>query len=361
MHRRKFLTGAALGATGLGLAAPVCADGPRLQWRLASSVTHSNEVIWQGLESLARRVAAATGGKFQIQLFNAGELVPAFGVLDAVKDGTLQLGHSSGFYYIGKDPTFAFDTTLPFGLNSRQQTAWMFEGGGLGLLRELYRDYNIHNIPCGDLGVLMGGWFRKEIHTAADLKGLKFRISGLAGQVLAKLGATPQVIASSETYPALERGTIDAAKLSGPADDEKSGLNRIAKYYYAPGWADGCLQISLMVNLDAWHGLPPAYQAILESAAMRVHVDMQAGYDVANAAAIRRLVASGTQLRRFPNEVLEAIYAAAMLLYDEIGAKNPRFKSVYDHWRRFRGQQIAWFGVAERPFDNFMARSMGSK
>lgn len=350
MRRRDFLAAAPLAT----LAIPARAEGPRIQWRLAASVTQANDLIWAGLNSVARSVAAATGGRFQIQLFSPGELVPAFGVLDAVKDGTIQIGQSSSFYYTGKDPIFAFDTALPFGLNSRQQTAWLMEGGGRELMREVFADWNIYNLPCGNTGTQMGGWFRNEIHDLRDLKGLKFRISGLAGQVLTRLGVTPQMIPAADTYPALERGTIDAAKLSGPHDDERAGVNRVARYYYAPGWAEGGLQIAMFVNLQEWRKLPADYQAILESACYRAHSEIQAGYDVANAAAIRRLVAGGTQLRHFPDDVLNAIRDAANELNEEIAAGNPRYRKVYRQWRKFLGQQVAWFSVAERPFDGFM-------
>jgi TRAP-type mannitol/chloroaromatic compound transport system substrate-binding protein len=272
---------------------------------------------------VAKRVAAATGGKFQIQVFAAGEIVPGPGVLDAVKDGTVECGHTCSYYFIGKDPTFAFDTAVPFGLNSRQQTAWMMEGGGLELFREFFKDYNIHNIPCGNTGAQMGGWFRKEIKTVEDLKGLKFRCGGFAGQVLAKLGVVPQQIPGGDIYPALEKGTIDAAEWIGPYDDQKLGFNKVAKYYYYPGFWEGGPQISLYVNQKQWAALPKEYQTILEDACLYAHAEMQARYDAKNPTALKQLIGSGTQLRPFPNEVMAAAYKAAHELYDETAAKNP--------------------------------------
>lgn len=366
MHRRKFITAAGLGLAATGaLALPsvstvstvsTVGNGPQFKWRLAASMTRTLDVTYGGLETLAKWVAQATGGRFQIQVFAAGELVPAFGVLDAVGNGTVQLGFGASFYYIGKDPTFAFDCALPFGLTTRQQTAWMMQGGGMALMRDLYKDYNVYNIPCASTGAQMGGWFRKEIHSLHDLKGLKIRVGGLAGQVLSRLGATPQVIPTSEVYPALERGTLDAAKLAAPHDDERAGLNRIARYYYMPGWAEGTTQLSMYINLDAWRALPPEYQSILETACQRMNIETQARFDAINPGAIQRMVNSGTQLRRFPDDMLHAAYREAHALYDEYAATNPRFRKVYDHWRRFRGRQIAWFGIAERPYDNFLAQ-----
>ncbi len=230
------------------------------------------------------------------------------------------------------------------------------EKGLVNLERHVHNVKNVYNIPCASTGAQMGGWFRKEIHSLHDLKGLKIRVGGLAGQVLSRLGATPQVIPTSEVYPALERGTLDAAKLAAPHDDERAGLNRIARYYYMPGWAEGTTQLSMYINLDAWQALPPEYQAILEAACQRTNVETQARFDAVNPGAIQRMVNGGTQLRRFPDDMLHAAYREAHALYAEYADKHPRFRKVYDHWRRFRGRQIAWSGIAERPYDNFLAQ-----
>ncbi|QDX82346.1 ABC transporter substrate-binding protein [Denitratisoma sp. DHT3] len=353
MERRRFLQGAGLAAATLP--APVLADGPRIKWRLASSFPKSLDTIFDAANTVARRVAAATGGRFQIQVFAAGELVPGPGVFDAVREGTVPIGHTSSYYYIGKNPAFAFDTAMPFGLNSRQQTAWMMQGGGLALMRELFRPHNILCIPCGNTGAQMGGWYRKEIRTLADLKGLKFRVGGLTGQVLARLGVVPQQIPGSEIYPALEKGAIDAAEWVGPYDDEKLGFNKVARYYYFPGWWEGGPQLSIYVNLQEWARLPAEYQTILEDACLYAHADMQAAYDVKNPPALKRLIESGTRLRRFSDEIMQAGYQAATAIYQENAARNPEFRKVYDAWQRFRNEQVAWFGIAERPYDNFMA------
>ncbi len=361
MQRRKFLTSAGLGLAGTGalaLSGKALAQAPEIKWRLASSFPKSLDAIYGAAEIVSKRVAAATGGKFQIQVFAAGEIVPGPGVLDAVKDGTVQMGHSASYYFIGKDPTFAFDTAIPFGLNSRQQTAWMYDGGGLPLMREFFKDYNIYNIPCGNTGAQMGGWYRKEIKTVADLKGLKFRVGGFAGQVLAKLGVVPQQIPGGDIYPALEKGTIDAAEWIGPYDDEKLGFNKVAKYYYYPGWWEGGPQLSAYINMGEWAKLPKEYQSILESACWEAHIYMQARYDAKNPAALKRLVAGGTKLMPFSNEIMAACYKAALELYDETAAKNPKFKKIYEPWKKFRDEQIEWFSVCEGRFDNFSAATV---
>ena len=361
MQRRKFLTSAGLGLAGTGalaLSGKALAQAPEVKWRLASSFPKSLDAIYGAAEIVSKRVAAATGGKFTIQVFAAGEIVPGPGVLDAVKDGTVQMGHSASYYFVGKDPTFAFDTAIPFGLNSRQQTAWMYDGGGLPLMREFFKDYNIYNIPCGNTGAQMGGWYRKEIKTVADLKGLKFRVGGFAGQVLAKLGVVPQQIPGGDIYPALEKGTIDAAEWIGPYDDEKLGFNKVAKYYYYPGWWEGGPQLSAYINMGEWAKLPKEYQSILESACWEAHIYMQARYDAKNPAALKRLVAGGTKLMPFSNEIMAACYKAALELYDETAAKNPKFKKIYEPWKKFRDEQIEWFSVCEGRFDNFSAATV---
>jgi TRAP-type mannitol/chloroaromatic compound transport system substrate-binding protein len=273
--------------------------------------------------------------------------------VDAVQNNTVELGHTAGYYFVGKDPTFAFDTTIPFGLNARQQNAWMYFGGGKELMAEFLSSYNIHAMPGGNTGTQMGGWFRNEIKTVEDLKGLKFRVGGFAGQVLQKLGVVPQQIPAGDIYPSLEKGTIDAAEWVGPYDDEKLGFNKVAKFYYYPGWWEGSAQVSFYINQGEWAKLTPEYKAIFEAAAAEAHVLTQAKYDALNPAALRRLVAGGAQLRPFSREIMQACWKAAHDLYDETAAANPRFKKVYDSWRPFRGDQFQWFRVAENTYDNF--------
>jgi len=358
MHRRSFLTKATVGAAvgGATLSAPVFAqDSPTVTWRLASSFPRSADAIYSGGEAVAKYVSEATGGKFTIRVFPAGEIVPALQVLDSVQNGTIECGHTASYYYYGKDPVLSFDAAVPFGLNTRQMNAWMRHGDGLKLLREVFKKYNIVNFPCGYTGTQMGGWFRKEIKSVDDLKGLKFRVSAFAGAVLSRLGVVPQQIAGGDIYPSLEKGTIDAAEWIGPYDDEKLGFHKVAKHYYYPGWWEGTLQVSLYVNQDAYNKLPKHYQAVLEQACAAATNDMIAKYDPENPAALRRLVSQGAQLRAFPKSVMDACYNEATKLYAEMSAKSPEFKRVYDSMVAFRGDVLPWFRVAEGNFDGYMS------
>ena len=360
MERRKFLKAAGAGlavgaATGSTLSPAQSAALPTIKWRLASSFPKSLDTIFGAADVISKRVAAATGGKFQIQVFAGGEIVPPLQVLDAVQSGTVECGHTAPYYYFGKDPTFAFACAIPFGMNARQQNAWMYHGGGLELMREFMKGYDVINFPAGNTGAQMGGWFRKEVKTVADLKGLKMRIGGFAGRVMSKLGLVPQQIGGGDIYPALEKGTIDAAEWVGPYDDEKLGFYKVAKYYYYPGWWEGGPELDLFVNIKQWETLPAEYKAILEAACAEANVWMVSKYDAANPAALKSLVAKGVQLRPFTKEVMDACWKAANEVYAEESAKNPKFKKVYDNWKAFRDDQILWFRVAEQNFDTYMA------
>jgi TRAP-type mannitol/chloroaromatic compound transport system substrate-binding protein len=354
MKRRAFLQKAAVGLAAGTVAAPAVAQAqPSIQWRLASSFPKSLDTIFAAADIVAKRVAEITENKFQIRVFAAGELVPGLQVLDAVQNGTVECGHTAPYYYVGKDPAFALGTAVPFGLNARQQIAWKYYGGGLEAMAQLFKDYNVVHIPCGNTGAQMGGWYRKEIKTVADLKGLKMRIAGLAGATLAKLGVVPQQIAGGDIYPALERGTIDAAEWVGPYDDEKLGFNKVAKFYYYPGWWEGGPELNLLINEKKWAELPRHYQSALEAACAEANVHMLARYDAKNPEALKRLVASGTQLRLFPRPVMEACEKAAFELYDELAEKSAHWKRIYPGWKKFRDEQYQWFRVAEYGFDNF--------
>ena len=357
MKRRTFVNAAGAGMAGIlaaGTPPAFAQAAPEIKWRLASSFPKSLDTIYGIADVVAKRVAATTSNKFQIQIFAAGEIVPGLQVADAVQNGTVQLGHTASYYYVGKDPTFAIGCAVPFGPNARQFNSWWYVGGGDALFNEFLKDYNIHALLCGNTGAQMGGWYRKEIKTVADLKGLKFRIAGIAGQVLAKLGVVPQQLAGSDIYPALEKGTIDAAEWVGPYDDEKLGFNKVAKFYYYPAWWEGGPALHLYINAKAWSELPKDYQAALESAAHEGNSLMLARYDGGNPAALKRLVGGGTQLRPYPPAIMQASYKAAMELYAEISAKNAKFKTLIDHQMKFLEDQILWFRVCEANYDRFM-------
>ncbi|HZY23852.1 MAG: TRAP transporter substrate-binding protein [Microvirga sp.] len=358
MKRRQFLQAAGVGLAATAVAKPAIAQSmPEIKWRLSSGFPKSLDTIYGGSEVIAKYVAEASDNRFQIQPFSAGEIVGTFQLADAVGNGTVEMGQTASYYYVGKDPTFAFPTAIPWGLNPRMENAWAYHGGGIDLMNEFYAKHGLYGMPAGNTGTQMGGWFRKELKTVADLQGLKFRIGGLGGQVLAKLGVVPQQIAGGDIYPALERGTIDAAEWVGPYDDEKLGFNKVAPYYYYPGFWEGGAQITAFFNLPKWNELPKAYKSLLTAACGYANVDMQAKYDARNPAALRRLVSGGAQLRPFPQEILEASYKASNDLYDELSAKNPEWKKVYEPYRAFRSEEYLWFQVAEYTYDNFMIRA----
>jgi len=356
MERRSFLKKAAVGVPVAAVAAPSLAQSqPTLNWRLASSFPKSLDTLFGTAEVFVRRVSQLTGGKLNIRPFAGGEIVPPLQVLDAVQAGTVEMGHTAPYYYFGKDPTFAFDCAVPFGMSSRMQTAWFERGGGRELLREFYRDYGVINFLGGNTGAQMGGWFRKEIKSVKDLQGLKMRISAFAGRVLQPLGVVPQQLAGSDIYPALEKGSLDAVEWTTPYDDEKLGFQKVAPYYYAPGWWEAGAQLSFYVGIKEWEKLPQEYRYAIEAASAEAHIVMQAEYDVRNPPALARLIKNGAKLRFFPKSVLDASYKSAVQTMEEEAAKNAKFKKIYDAYNRFQRDQNQWFSVAEAPMHNFMS------
>jgi TRAP-type mannitol/chloroaromatic compound transport system substrate-binding protein len=358
MKRRQFLTATGAGLAAGAIASPAIAQSmPEVKWRLTSGFPKSLDTLYGTGEVFARFVSEATDGRFQIQSFAPGEIVGTPQATEAVSSGTVEMTHTASYYYVGKDPTYALGTAIPFGLNSRQMTAWAFQGAGLDLLNEFYGRQGLYSLPGGNTGTQMGGWFRKEIKTADDMKGLKFRIAGIAGQMLQKLGVVPQQIPGGDIYPALERGTIDAAEWVGPYDDEKLGFYKVAPFYYYPGFWEGSAMTNFFFNLGKWNELPKNYKAIVQAAAAYAHTDMQAKYDARNPAAFRRLFGAGAQLRPFSQDTMEAAFKASNELMDEISAKNADFKKVYESLRAFRNEEYLWFQVGEYTFDNFMIRA----
>jgi TRAP-type mannitol/chloroaromatic compound transport system substrate-binding protein len=360
MNRRGLLKSAGLGLASAAVAAPAIAQStPTLRWRLATSFPKNLDTLYGACEMFSKAIAELSDQKFQVEVFGPGEIVPAFQVFDAVSNNTVEMGNSASYYYIGKDLAFAFGTAVPFGLNTRQMNAWLTYGGGLDLLNGLHGTYNIHAIPFGNTTAQMGGWFRKEIKTLDDLKGLKFRVGGVAGQVLSRLGVVPQQIAPGDIYPALEKGTIDAAEWIGPYDDEKLGFIKVAPYYYYPGWWEGCANGFLYINTAKWAELPKTYQHMVTIAAGQVAADLTAKYDAYNAPAIKRLVAAGAQLKPFSLEILDAAYKATNEHFAEVSARNAMFKKLYDSMTAFRNEQYQWHQVCEATYDNYMISKRG--
>jgi TRAP-type mannitol/chloroaromatic compound transport system substrate-binding protein len=358
MKRREFLKAAGAGMAASAVAAPAIAQSmPEIKWRLTSSFPKSLDTLYGAAETFAKAVAEATDNKFQIQAFAGGEIVPALQAADAVSAGTVEMCHTASYYYFGKDPTFTLGCAIPFGLNGRMQDAWAFQGGGLDLMNEFYRKHSIYALPAGNTNCQMGGWFRQEVSTVDDLRGLKFRIAGLAGRVLQRLGVVPQQIAGGEIYTALDKGTIDAAEWVGPYDDEKLGFHKVARFYYYPGWWEGGTTVHNFFNLTKWNELPKSYQSILTSASHLANTWMSTRYDALNPGALKRLVAGGAQLKPYSPAVLDACLKAANEVYAETSAGNPDFKKIYDSIAAFRGDQYLWWQVAEYSYDGFMIRT----
>jgi TRAP-type mannitol/chloroaromatic compound transport system substrate-binding protein len=331
------------------------ANLPNIQWQMATSWPPSLDTIFGGAQVLAERVAALTGGKFKITPRAAGEIAPPLEVLNVVSQGAVQCGHTAGYYYIGKSPVLCFGTSVPFGFTAQQQNAWLYEGGGLAKLQEIYaKKFNVIQFPAGNSGTQMGGWFRKEVSTLNDLKGLKMRIPGLGGQVMAKLGVTVQNLGGGEIFQALQTGAIDAAEWVGPYDDEKLGLNKVAKFYYYPGWWEPGSTFEMQINLNEWNKLPPQYQDAIKAAAYEANATMLARYDARNNQALQSLIKSGVQLRPYSEEILRAAEQASFALYDEFAAKDPDFKAVYQEWQQFRDRIYAWHKLNEGSFTNFV-------
>ncbi|WP_418648394.1 TRAP transporter substrate-binding protein [Thauera butanivorans] len=370
MERRSFLkkagagaaAGAALGLAACGKseqqaapAAPAVQTGlPSIQWRMTSSFPKSVDTLFGSAEMLANRLREITDGKFDIRIFPAGEIVPGLQALDAVQQGTVEMCHTCSYYYVGKDKTFAFGTAVPFGLNARQMDAWIIAGGGQELLDEFYSNYNIYSFLGGNTGVQMGGWYRKQINSLEDIKGLKIRIAGIAGEILARMGAIPQQLAGPDVYPALEKGTIDAAEWVAPYDDEKLGFHKVAPNYYAPGWWEPGPVVHFYVNKTEWDKLPKEYQAAFRTASREAHILMTASYDHKNPQALARLLSQGVKLQTFSNEIMKRGYEVSQELYAEEAAKNPAWAKIYAEFEKYRRAQNAWFGVAEGSYDRFM-------
>lgn len=380
MNRRDFLqtlTTRTVAATALGLAvgcgaqqagvAPEAGQAiaqdelPELNWDMPTSWPTALDTIFGGATTFAENVAALTGGRFKINARAAGEVAPGTEVLNVVEEGAFPIGHTASYYYVGKSPVTAFGTAVPFGLTAQQQNAWLYDGGGLTMLQEIYgRRFNVIQFPAGNTGVQMGGWFRKEINTVADLQGLKMRIPGLGGQVMARLGVTVQTLPGGEIFQALQTGAIDAAEWVGPYDDEKLGLNKAAQFYYYPGWWEPGPTLEVEVNLDEWNKLPAFYQEAIKASAYVANMTMLARYDARNNDALGRLLEAGVELRAYSEEILNAAEEASFALYDELATQDEDFKAVYEQWQEFRTRIYAWHNINEGSFMRHYSSKLAS-
>ena len=369
MKRRQLVkttTWGVAAATTAGIAA--CAEGgapvaggaadedlPRIDWQMATSWPAALDTILGGAQTFADRVGTLSGGRFTISPRSAGEIAPPLEVLNVVSQGAVPCGHTASYYYVGRSPVMGFGASLPFGLTPQQQNAWLYEGGGLDQLQEFYaRQFNVIQFPAGNTGAQMGGWFRREIASISDLAGLKMRIPGLGGQVMSRLGVTVQTLPGGEIFQALQTGAIDAAEWVGPYDDEKLGLNRVAQYYYYPGWWEPGSTLEVQINLNEWNNLPEVYQQIVRTAAFEANLEMLSRYETRNNEAPQRLVDSGVQLREYSAEIMTAAQEATFDLYDEFAASDADFKAIYDDWRGFRDRIYAWSQLNQGAFERFV-------
>ncbi|MGR0187763.1 TRAP transporter substrate-binding protein [Azospirillum aestuarii] len=362
MKRRNFLTACGLGLGGAALATPAIAQSrPEIRWSMATNLPADLDVLHGGAAVLVRRIGRLTGGRFSIHATPADDSVSGSRLLDAVGAATVPIALTASASAVGKEPALAFDTSLPFGLNARQQNAWMYQGGGLGLIRELLADHNVVPFPAGNTGSQLGGWFRREVHTVQDLKGLKIRVAGMAGDVLGQLGASPQTTTPADIAKALEQETLDAAAWVGPHDDLRLGLHKVARYGYYPGFLEGNAQLSCYVNRQAWERLPQDYQEAIDTACADANLWVTSRYDAINPVALKRLVAEGALLRPFPLEIIRAAHRVAEEQLGAHAAGNPRFRKILDSWKPFRDDQHLWFRVAESSFDRFVSLKPAEK
>ncbi len=330
---------------------------PAIEWQMGTSWPVSLDTIYGGATVLAERVATLTDGMFQITPFPAGELFPGLEVLQNVSNGTVAAGHSAMYYYIGLNSAWGIATALPFGLTASQQNAWLYHGGGNEAVDKMGAEFGVKAFAAGNTGAQMGGWWRQELNSVSDISGLRVRIPGLGGRVMERLGAVTQTLPGGEIFQALSTGAVDAAEWVGPYDDEKLGLNEAADFYYSPGWWEPGPTLHSIVALNEWDALPVEYQRIFAVAAWESNLNMIAKYDALNGAALARMVAGGTTLATYNDEILGAAQTAAFEIYAEESASNPLFAETFAPWKEFRDQIIQWNSVNEGPFNNFVVNN----
>lgn len=418
MQRRSFLKQAGLGAvaTGAAISAPALAqDSPSISWRLASGFPAALDLRFGAGEIFRKFVSDATGGKFSIRQLADGEIAPAAELMDAVGAAKVECAHVSSGIYFAKNPAFCFDSAVPFGLDAGQMNAWMLEGDGLRLTRELFKAQKVINFPLGNTGSQMGLWSNREIKRATDLKDLRMRVDGLAAQVLAHLGvATQQAGAAAQAddgkgaeaakeakpaeatkeakpaeatkdakdakpaegakpadaaKPADNAKPADGAAKTGPDavagagayDDGKLGLNKAARFYYGPSWWAASEQLSLYINEEAWAKLPKHYQAVLEAAALAAHTRTTAAYAARNPAALAQLVAAGAQVRALPRSVMDAAFEASLQVYKDLSEKDPKFKAIHDNYMGFRDSAMPWFRLTRGAYDQYLGVALSAR
>lgn len=355
MDRRALIKQAGIaGVLAAGVAPAVHAQAT-VRWRMASSFPKSLDTIFGSGEKFSQTVKALSGGKFEVSIHPAGELMPAFGVVDALEKDTIEMAQTAAYYFAGKDPIFSFSCAVPFGPTTLQMNAWKAHGNGRKLLDAFFAKYNFRTMSAGNTTTQMGGWYRKEIKTPEDFKGLKMRLGGgIFGEVMAKLGVVSQSMPAGDIYQALEKGTLDACEFVGPYDDEKLGFNKVAPFYYYPGWWEGSAELEFFINNKAFEKLSAENKAIVQAAANVAAQDMTAKYGAQNPQALKRLVGSGTKLMLFPKAVMDAGFKTSQDVYAEHVARSPEFKKIFEDMRAFQRDQILWNRFSEFPYNQYM-------
>jgi TRAP-type mannitol/chloroaromatic compound transport system substrate-binding protein len=359
MQRRRVIQGLGLGA--LAAAASACsrdaagpvaaAEGRRFRWKLVTTWPPNFPALGTGALEFASMVEACSGGRLSIKVYGAGELVPAFEAFDAVAAGTADMAHGGAYYWKGKIGAASFFSAVPFGLTAQEMNAWLYYGGGLDLWREAYAPFGVIPAPCGNSGCQMGGWFRREIRSVADLVGLKMRIPGIGGEVLARAGGTPVTLSGGEIFTALETGAIDATEWIGPYNDLAFGLHKAARYYYYPGWHEPGTTLEAIINRKAFEGLPEDLRQIVLTCCKAVNDRILAEFTARNSEALETLVRDhGVQLRPFPDDVLRRLRALAAQVLDEGAARDPLYARVLESVKAFQSRSSAYMRIAEDAF-----------
>ena len=379
MDRRKFVSALGLGLGAAALAgcgqnesenkpaaggdnAPAkAADNEVREWKLVTAWPKNYPGLGTGANRFAERVTAMSGGRLTIKVHGAGELVPAMGVFDAVRDGSAEMGHSASYYWKGKHPATPFFTAVPFGLTAQELNSWVNFGGGQELWDELYGEFGLKPLPCGN-STQMAGWFRKEINSLEDIKGLKIRAPGLAGEVMQRIGATPVQMPGGEVFTSMQTGALDAADWVGPYNDLTFGLHKVAKYYYYPGWQEPGAMLEMMINKEKWDALPEDLQAIVKNAAEAENQHIYDEFTARNAEALKQLVNEhGVELRRLPDEVLEALEKTSQEAVEDLVAGNDQARRIYESYRDFRDSVMPYIAVAEQSALNVRSTVLGQK
>ena len=355
MKRRDFIKQAGLGAVAAGsLAAPAIAQAKkRIRWKMVTTWPKNFPVLGTGANELARLITEMSGGRLKVKVYGAGELIPAFEVFDAVSRGTAQMGHGSAYYWKGKIEEAQFFSTVPFGMNGPEMSAWLYYGGGMELWRETYAPFGVLPAAAGNTLVQMAGWFNREINSTDDLKGLKMRIPGLGGEVLKRAGGTPVNLPGGELFTALKTGAIDATEWVGPYNDLAFGLYRAAKYYYYPGWHEPGTTLEAVINKKAFEALPKDLQAIVQNACKVVNQNMSLEFTARNQTALDTLVNKHkVDVRKLPDDVLAKLKTLSHDVVAELAGKNAAAKKIYDSYRRFYRQVSAWNDISEKIYFN---------